>query len=110
MKVKAALETGSKRHLEICTVELEEPRDNEVLVKIVACGICHTDAMMQGEGMLLGHEGCGIVVRTGAGVETVNQGDHVILSYTHCGHCRSCRDNRPYECDYIYNPFFRLQA
>lgn len=96
MKVKAALETGRIRHLEICTVELEEPRDNEVLVKIVACGICHTDATMQGEGLLLGYEGCGIVVRTGAGVENVSQGDHVILSYTHCGHCRSCRENRPY--------------
>ena len=97
MKAKAALNIRGTGRLEMCEVDLEEPRYSEVLVKIVACGIYHTDAMMQRNGMLLGHEGSGIVVSTGCDVESVQPGDHLIISYTHCGHCPACRDNRPYE-------------
>ena len=96
--------------LTFCDMELQKPRPDEVLVKIVACGICHTDIMMQHHSsqypFLLGHEGSGIVAETGSKVEDITKGDAVIISYTSCGHCRACREKRPYECASLYNPFF----
>ena len=101
MKVKAAVAHKAGAPLSIETVDLEGPRAGEVLVQLKATGICHTDAYtLSGdnpEGLfpaILGHEGAGIVVETGAGVTSVKKGDHVIPLYT-----PECR-----ECEYCLNP------
>lgn len=106
MKTRAAIQIGNEKTLSICTVNLEEPRDSEVLVKIVACGICHTDVMMQQSNFLLGHEGCGIVKKIGKNVKGFRPNDHVIISYTYCGKCKACKQGVPYKCELLYNPFF----
>ena len=89
MKTRAAVATQAGKPLEIMEVDLEGPRDGEVLVEIMATGICHTDEFtLSGadpEGMfpaILGHEGAGIVREIGAGVTSVTVGDHVIPLYT----------------------------
>ena len=101
MKVKAAVAHEAGAPLSIETVDLEGPHAGEVLVQLKATGICHTDAYtLSGddpEGLfpaILGHEGAGIVVETGAGVTSVQKGDHVIPLYT-----PECR-----ECEYCLNP------
>ncbi len=101
MKVKAAVAYQAGGPLGIETVDLEGPRAGEVLVQLMATGICHTDAYtLSGddpEGLfpaILGHEGAGIVVETGPGVKSVKKGDHVIPLYT-----PECR-----ECEYCLNP------
>ena len=87
---------------------MEGPRDDEVLVRIVASGICHTDIRYiedwygESEGpLILGHEGAGIVERVGAKVTNLRRGDHVVMSYQSCGHCLQCRRGRPFECRYM---------
>ena len=99
MKTKAAICYAAGKPLEIATVDLEGPKAGEVLVKIVATGVCHTDAFtLSGkdpEGtfpVILGHEGGGIVQDVGVGVTSVKAGDHVIPLYTpECGECKFCR-------------------
>ena len=88
MKVKAAVAYKAGAPLEIETVDLDGPRQGEALVEIKATGVCHTDAYtLSGkdpEGLfpaILGHEGAGVVVETGAGVTTLRTGDHVIPLY-----------------------------
>ena len=86
------------------SVEIEAPRDDEVLVRIVGTGVCHTDlAHRDGQAafrppMVLGHEGAGVVQAVGAAVTHVRPGDPVILSYFSCGACPSCRRRRPAYC------------
>ena len=95
MKTRAAVAVAAGKPLEIMEVDLAGPREGEVLVEIMATGICHTDAFtLSGddpEGMfpaILGHEGAGIVREVGAGVKSVVPGDHVIPLYT--PECREC--------------------
>lgn len=95
MKTKAAVAFGAGQALEIHDVDLDGPREGEVLVEIKASGVCHTDAFtLSGDDpegdfpAILGHEGAGIVVDTGQGVTSVKPGDHVIPLYT--PECRSC--------------------
>jgi S-(hydroxymethyl)glutathione dehydrogenase/alcohol dehydrogenase len=98
MKSRAAIAVGPGQPLEIHEVDLDGPRAGEVLVEIMATGICHTDAYTlagkDSEGLfpsILGHEGAGIVREVGAGVTTVKPGDHVIPLYTpECRECKSC--------------------
>src|SRR5690625_5869976 len=84
-------------------LELEEPGRGEVLVRIVAAGVCHTDEITRhGEmGMpfpaVLGHEGAGIVEQIGEGVTEVAVGDKVIIGWPSCGECRNCLDGRSEE-------------
>lgn len=110
MKVRAALQMESHGNLSIREVELEEPHADEVLVKISACGICHTDIMMQyGSSdypFLLGHEGSGIIERIGSDVTGFAPGDHIVISYTSCGHCPACKRKQPYKCVNLFDPFF----
>src|SRR5690625_5295565 len=101
MDVRAAVAFEAGKPLSIETVQLEGPRDGEVLVEMKATGICHTDAFtLSGddpEGLfpaILGHEGAGVVVEVGAGVKSLKPGDHVIPLYT-----PECR-----ECEYCLNP------
>ncbi|MFN3602739.1 MAG: NAD(P)-dependent alcohol dehydrogenase [Dietzia sp.] len=85
-------------------VELDEPRATEVLVRMAAAGLCHTDLGVASGGLpfplpgVLGHEGAGVVERVGAEVTSVRPGDHVVLSFTSCGKCTNCRDGHPAYC------------
>ncbi len=85
-------------------VELDALRDREVLVRIQACGICHTDFKFQSRVPLpgvFGHEGTGIVEETGSAVTSVRAGDRVIVSYPWCGACPSCERSEPFRCEDI---------
>ena len=109
MEVRAALAVGAGKPLEITTVNLEGPREGEVLVEIKATGICHTDEFtLSGadpEGIfpaILGHEGAGVVVETGPGVTSVKAGDHVIPLYTpECRECEYCTSGKTNLCQKI---------
>ena len=101
MKTRAAVAYKAEEPLSIEEVDLEGPKDGEVLVEIKATGLCHTDAFtLSGEDpegafpAILGHEGAGIVQEVGPGVSSVKKGDHVIPLYT-----PECR-----ECEYCLNP------
>jgi S-(hydroxymethyl)glutathione dehydrogenase/alcohol dehydrogenase len=109
MKTRAAVAITAKRPLEIEMVDLEGPKEGEVLVEIKATGICHTDEFTWSgadpEGLfpaILGHEGAGVVVEVGKGVTSVAPGDHVIPLYTpECGVCKSCRSGKTNLCTAI---------
>lgn len=98
-------------------VEIDAPRAGEVLVEIVATGICHTDMVMR-DGLLpvprpvvLGHEGAGRVVEAGEGVDGLAPGDPVVLSFASCGHCPSCDAASPAYChDFFPRNFFGARA
>lgn len=85
-------------------VTLDEPRAGEVLVRMTATGLCHTDLGAQAGGLpfplpgVLGHEGAGVVERVGPHVTDVAPGDKVVLSFASCGHCPACRDGHPAYC------------
>lgn len=89
---------------ELGTVLMEPPRPDEVLVRIVATGLCHTDLVVRDQvypvplPVVLGHEGAGIVEAVGSAVTKVAPGDHVALSFMHCGQCRPCLDGSPASC------------
>ena len=109
MKVRAAVSHRAGAPLTIETVDLEGPRAGEVLVEIMATGICHTDEFTRSgadpEGLfpaILGHEGAGIVREVGAGVTSVRVGDHVIPLYTpECRQCKSCLSRKTNLCTAI---------
>jgi S-(hydroxymethyl)glutathione dehydrogenase / alcohol dehydrogenase len=109
MKTRAAVAFEAKKPLEIVELDLEGPKAGEVLVEIMATGICHTDAYtldgFDSEGIfpsVLGHEGCGIVREVGAGVTSVVPGDHVIPLYTpECRQCKSCLSGKTNLCTAI---------
>lgn len=109
MKTRAAVAFEAKKPLEIVELDLEGPKAGEVLVEIMATGICHTDAYtldgLDSEGLfpsVLGHEGCGIVREVGAGVTSVVPGDHVIPLYTpECRQCKSCLSGKTNLCTAI---------
>jgi S-(hydroxymethyl)glutathione dehydrogenase / alcohol dehydrogenase len=109
MKTRAAVAWEAKKPLTIETVDLAGPKAGEVLVEIMATGICHTDAYtlsgLDSEGkfpVILGHEGAGIVREIGAGVTSVKPGDHVIPLYTpECRACKSCLSRRTNLCTAI---------
>jgi aryl-alcohol dehydrogenase len=88
------------------TVSLEGPRDDEVLVRVVAVGVCQTDAHSRNQEypvplpVILGHEGAGIVESVGAAVRDVAPGDHVALTFPSCGRCRPCRAGYPANCEF----------
>ncbi|MFC4071774.1 NAD(P)-dependent alcohol dehydrogenase [Actinoplanes subglobosus] len=104
-KTQAAVVESPGARFTVTDVELADLRPDEVLVRIVAAGLCHTDLGVQAGGIpfalpgVLGHEGAGVVVETGAAVTRVAAGDQVLLSFTSCGTCRSCRGGHPAYCD-----------
>jgi len=93
LKIKAALSNCAAAPFEITEVELDEPRADEVLVRLTAAGVCHTDLTMKAvwpaelSPVVLGHEGAGVVEAIGAQVTGVRPGDHVLLSYRSCRSC-----------------------
>src|SRR5262245_26953505 len=107
MKVRAAICWEARRPLEVDEVDLDGPRAGECLVRLVATGVCHTDAYtMSGrdpEGrfpVVLGHEGAGVVEEVGPGVTSLRPGDHVVLSsLLSCGSCHYCERDQVHLCE-----------
>lgn len=95
-------ETGKAFSVE--AVDIEGPRDTEVLVRIVGSGVCHTDIAARNgifglpTPCVLGHEGSGVVEAIGPDVTTLKPGDHVVLTFRACGSCASCHDSHPAYC------------
>jgi aryl-alcohol dehydrogenase len=111
MEITAAVARAVGAPFAIETISIEEPRDNEVLVRLVATGICHTDMSMRDhkiypvpQPVVLGHEGAGVIERVGRSVTKVAPGDHVILVSASCGHCPSCDAGLPVYC-YHFNEY-----
>ncbi len=109
MKSRAAVAFASGQPLQIVEIDVAAPRAGEALVRIVASGVCHTDAFtLSGEDpeglfpVVLGHEGGGIVVEVGAGVSSVKPGDHVIPLYTaECRKCKFCLSGKTNLCQAV---------
>ena len=104
MQITAAVLRSQDGPYSLEEVELAPPRPDEVLVRIVATGMCHTDVLPRGEGTLspppiiCGHEGAGVVEEVGSEVTGIEVGDHVVLSFESCGACEACAERRPFAC------------
>ena len=104
MKITAAVVRQPMAPFSVETLVLDDPKAGEVLVRIVGVGLCHTDLIAQAGAFplalpaVLGHEGAGIVERTGPGVSKVKPGDRVALTFLSCGHCVRCAHDEPAYC------------
>ena len=106
MKIRAAVLEEFSAPLEVHDLDLAEPEAGEVLVRLVACGVCHTDLYTASGAdpsgyspTVLGHEGAGVVERVGEGVRDVAPGDHVVTLFSpQCRECEHCRDHRTNLC------------
>lgn len=103
ISIKAAVALGVDEPFSTTPLELRPPGPGELLVRIVATGICHTDVMTKTKGlcefpMVLGHEGVGVVERVGDSVTGFSSGDHVIMSYDYCADCVHCDMAKPSYC------------
>jgi S-(hydroxymethyl)glutathione dehydrogenase/alcohol dehydrogenase len=105
-KMKAAVLYELNQPVIVEELELEKPKEREVLVKMIASGVCHSDLSVTNGTIplplpiVLGHEGAGIVEEVGPGVTAVKPGDHVVLSWVpQCGRCSFCAIGKPYLCD-----------
>jgi aryl-alcohol dehydrogenase len=105
--IRAAVLRTPHQPLVFEDASLEMPRDNEVLVRMVATGVCHTDMVVRDQSMatptplILGHEGAGVVERVGRTVTTVAPGDHVVMTYAYCGLCAPCATGHPAHCQHM---------
>src|SRR5665648_442900 len=108
MKIKAAVTHTCGQEFLIQEVEISEPKATEVLVKMVGCGVCHTDAVARDQEMpvplpaVLGHGSSGIVEKVGPAVQSLKPGDHVVLTVFSCGNCEACLTGHPAN---VSNPF-----
>jgi aryl-alcohol dehydrogenase len=95
-QITAAVVRKKGGPFQIETLSLEDPRPDEVLIRIIATGMCHTDMVARDQlytvplPVVLGHEGAGVVERVGGNVKKIAVGDHVVLTYMWCGHCIVC--------------------
>ncbi|PDT50116.1 alcohol dehydrogenase [Sinorhizobium fredii] len=109
----AAISREKSKPLVLECIGIDEPRADEILVRIVASGVCHTDMVVRDQGyevplpLVLGHEGSGIVEAVGRDVKGLVQGDHVALSYSYCGKCDKCEAGTPYYCVDFYERNFK---
>jgi aryl-alcohol dehydrogenase len=105
MKAAIVREAGGPFLIE--DVKLGPPKPTEVLVRVVATGVCHTDMVVRNQDftaplpMILGHEGSGIVEAVGADVTTIEPGDHVVMTYMSCGLCDTCESGHPAHCEHM---------
>lgn len=113
MNIRAALLYESHSPFVVEQVNLDEPQAGEVLVKIAASGVCHSDyhlvsgATKHPMPVVIGHEGAGVVEAVGAGVTRVQPGDHVVLNWApDCGHCFYCLHDKPNLCDTFTGPIW----
>lgn len=106
--IRAAVVHEKSGRFTIEEIQLEEPRDNEILVEIVATGVCHTDIAVRDQSYpvplpaVLGHEGAGVVAKVGRNILKVKPGDHVIVTYDFCGKCENCAQGQPGFCEEFY--------
>lgn len=104
MEITAAVVEELDAPFTLTTLDLDEPGPGEVLVKIVATGICHTDGLARHGDLpfplpgVLGHEGAGVVAATGPGVTGFAEGDRVVIGWPSCGMCRNCQAGEPRYC------------
>ena len=104
MQITAAIARGPGADFTLETVELDEPRADEILVRVAAVGVCHTDLVAQQGFMpfampaVLGHEGAGVVEKVGAAVTKVAPGDRVAMTFRSCGQCDRCASGDPAYC------------
>src|SRR5260221_857240 len=104
MKINAAIARAAHQPFTIEEADIEDPRADEVLVKILGVGLCHTDLIARDQFIpivlpaILGHEGAGVVTTVGEQVTKVKVGDRVVLSFASCGRCRRCAENLPSYC------------
>ena len=105
MNIVAAIANSPRDPFEIATCKLAPPRASEVLVRVHACGICHTDLAVKLQHIpipmpkVLGHEGAGVIKEVGPGTTQFRPGDHVLMSFGSCGECSNCRDGALGYCD-----------
>jgi aryl-alcohol dehydrogenase len=103
--IRAAIAREAGKPLVIEAVTLGAPRPNEVLVRVVASGICHTDIVVRDQHLpsplpaVLGHEGAGVIEAIGENVTHVAPGDHVVMTYASCGLCNTCASGHPAHCE-----------
>lgn len=104
MQITAAVVPAAGAPFALETLELDEPRPDEILVRVAAAGVCHTDLVAR-TGMtqlalpaVLGHEGAGVVVKVGAQVTKVKPGDRVAMTFRSCGECERCTNDDPAYC------------
>lgn len=108
MDVKAAVVRGKEQRFEVSTLQLGELRADEVRVRVVASGVCHTDAIVRDQvyptplPAVLGHEGAGVVEAVGESVLGLVPGDKVVLGFNYCGTCLQCLHGEPAYCDLAY--------
>ena len=109
-EVKGVIARGKGAEVEVTTVLVPDPGPGEALVKVQACGVCHTDLHYREGGIgndfpyLLGHEAAGLVEAVGSDVTGLEPGDFVILNWRAvCGQCRACRRGRPWYCFATHN-------
>ncbi|MBC3841755.1 S-(hydroxymethyl)mycothiol dehydrogenase [Streptacidiphilus sp. 4-A2] len=114
-RVRGVIAPGKGEPVRIETILVPDPGPGEALVKVQACGVCHTDLHYREGGIndefpfLLGHEAAGIVESVGPGVTEVSPGDFVILNWRAvCGQCRACRRGRPQYCFNTHNAKQRM--
>ncbi len=104
MEITAAVVEEVDGPFELTTLELDDPGPGEVLVKLVATGICHTDGLARHGDLpfplpgVLGHEGAGVVAAVGSGVTGFAEGDPVVIGWPSCGACRNCQAGEPRYC------------
>ena len=104
MQIKAAVIEEKGQEFRIVDMEIEGPHRDEVLVKVAACGVCHTDDIARNQMVpvplpaVFGHEGAGVIEAVGPGITEFKPGDKVGFSFGYCGTCEACRTGRPYGC------------
>ncbi|WP_124981016.1 NAD(P)-dependent alcohol dehydrogenase [Nonlabens xiamenensis] len=109
MKAKVAIVQEAGAEFTMKEVNISEPSAHEILIKVVATGLCHTDVAVKNGDLptnypvVLGHEGAGVVEKVGSHVHDIQKGDHVVLSYGSCGNCRPCQEGDPAYCE-DFNP------
>lgn len=112
MKITAAMAREKAQPFSVEELELEEPRPDEILVRISGAGVCHTDLIIRDQWYpvplpaVLGHEGSGVVEQVGERVGKVQPGDHVVLTYRSCATCANCKRGAPAYCLDLYNQNF----
>lgn len=115
MKTRAAVAVAPETDLEIREVEVDDPRADELRVRIVASGVCHTDAIIRDQWypvplpVVLGHEGAGIVEALGSDVQGFAVGDKVVLGPAFCGRCEQCLAGHPMYCVNFFDRNFGVR-
>src|SRR5690625_5693514 len=111
MDIKAAVTHAQAGDFVLESVALAEPQGGVVLVRVVASGVCHPDEVARELGLspfpvVLGHEGSGVIEKLGPNVPGLEVGDHVVMSFAHCGSCGTCLPGHPTVCETFNDLYF----